>query len=291
MRKDKAFFSGSFVILSILSVIWGLDGSCPVKAQTMTSSYLQMADSADYYIRHKQWANAERVIIQALRYEPANKSNFILWSNLGIVRENLDDSDGAIEAYSIGLSTVPKSTVLLTNRARAYLTKGKSKEALEDLNLALSVDSMLQWPLKMSGILNAAEGKEEKALENFASYEKLYGEDATILETRGDIYASRAYTDMALDAYRKAYRLEPNVDVLSKLCITAYAFGRIDEIEEDLRQGMKDYPREGILYLIRALLNKSKYQTDAYESDLKTALNLGVDKNIYKQLTGKKTSK
>ena len=39
-------------------------------AQTLTATYVELADSADRYIRQERWADAERVIVKALRHEP-----------------------------------------------------------------------------------------------------------------------------------------------------------------------------------------------------------------------------
>lgn len=261
--------------------------SLSVWSQSLTATYIELADSADYYISRKKWLEAESVIIKALKHEPANKSNFLLWSNLGIVRENLDNYDGAIEAYTVGLATAPKSTVLLTNRARAYLVKNEKKHALNDLQKALEMDSTLQWPLKMEGLLYASLGEQDKALVSFRSYTERYGKDADISETAGNIYASRSNVDDALICYRESYKLNPSPETLEKIVLTAYLFGRIDEVEEEIMEGVKKYPRDGMMYLMRAMLNKSRYQTDAYESDLKTAINLGVNREILNQLVKK----
>ena len=257
------------------------------EAQTLTATYIQYVDSADQYISRKKWDDAERVIIKALRHEPANKSNFLLWSNLGIVRENKGDYEGAVEAYTIGLATAPNSTVLLTNRARSNLSLGRTDDAYEDLDKALGLDEKLQWPLKMRGIILASKKEKGKALSDFAKYTELYGDDAAILETKGDIYVSDGKSGEALEAYRKAYGIEPDEALLGKLVMTAYSFGKIDDVEKDLEAGIKKYPRSAVLYLARALLNKSRYQTDAYESDLKTAERFGIDPELIRQLIKK----
>lgn len=255
--------------------------------QNLTATYVELADSADYYINRKMWAQAEKVIVDALRHEPANKSNFVLWSNLGIVRENLEDYSGAVEAYTIGLSSAPKSTVLLTNRARALLATNDLSGALSDLDTALATDSTLQWPMKMRGIILASLGETRSALDALEKYEKKFGEDSAVSETIGDITAAQGNYDKASEAYKTAYRLGKDEQLLCKILLTGYSYGKLEEWTDYIASGIKDYPRNPMLYLLRALLNKSKYQIDAYESDLKTAKNLGIDKNLYNLLIGK----
>lgn len=259
-----------------------------VFSQTLTSTYVQLADSADYYISNKLWSDAEKVIIKALKHEPANKSNYLLWSNLGIVRENEDNYEGAVEAYTIGLSSAPKSTVLLTNRARALLSLNHREEALEDLEKALAVDSTLQWQSKMRGVLLASLDEDAQALEALEKYTEKFGNDPLVLETLGDIYGGEGDFDKMIEYYKKSYETEQDSDLLQKMLLTAYAYGKLEDMSEILREGIKKFPRNGTLYLLRAMLNKASYQTDAYESDLKTALNLGVDRDLYDHLTQKR---
>lgn len=254
------------------------------RAQTLTATYVELADSADYYIGKKMWREAEQVIIKALKHEPANKSNYLLWSNLGSVREQQQNFDGAIESYTIGLSSAPKSTILLTNRARAFLALGRNEDALADLDLVLQTDSLQQWPLKIRGILNASKGKFDDALRDFSLYKKHYGDDAGVEEVSGDIYSSQAEFDKSLKAYRNSLKIEPTEEVYVKIALISYAIGKIDEAAEDISEGIKKFPRKAELYVMRGLLNKSRYQTDAYESDIKMAKHLGIDNVFLKNL-------
>lgn len=268
-------------------IIFSLFCALASGAQNFTATYVELADSADYYIDKKMWPEAEKVIIKALKHEPANKSNYLLWSNLGLVRENMALFPGAVEAYTVGLSSAPKSTVLLTNRARAFLAMDRPEEALEDLNAVISLDSTLQWPLKMRGLVLASLQRNSDALLTLKKYKEHFGHDAGVSEAMADIYAGQGDFENAISAYREAYETEEDQDLLVKMLLTAYSYGRIEEMSDEITTGIKKFPRNATLYLIRAVLNKSRYQTDAYESDLKTALNLGVDKELFNYITKK----
>lgn len=233
------------------------------------------------------WPQAEAVIIKALRHEPANKSNYLLWSNLGLVRQHQENFDGAIESFTIGLSSAPKSTVLLTNRARAFLAKGMNEAALADINSALQSDSTLKWPLKMKGLILANQGNREQALVILKEYDQKFSNDRDVDEVIADILSSYGDFQHASEYYRKANKQEASADTFLKLALSAYSVGKLEDVEEDLREGISKFPQNGDLYLLRALLNKSRYQTNAYESDLHIAKNLGVNEELYKTLIGK----
>lgn len=257
-----------------------------INAQTLTATYVQLADSADFYIRQERWQDAERVIVNALKHEPANRSNYLLWSNLGTVRTQTGNLDGALEAFSIGLSSAPNSTMLLSNRAKTYMLKGDSKSALADLDAALSNDSTLQWPRKMRGLIRESNGDVAGAESDFSIYEERFGEDADILEAQADMAAGKGDGETSISKYKAAYRLNPDGTMLGKALLTAYLYGKIEAMNEELQDGLKRNPRDGLLYLMRAMLKKSRFQNTEMEEDLKTARQLGVDERIYRQLTG-----
>lgn len=256
-------------------------------AQTLTATYIELADSADRYIKAERWEDAERVIIKALRHEPANRSNYLLWSNLGIVRMNRGDYTGAKEAIDIGLASAPHSTTLLTNRAKANMALNHRQEAIEDLDQVLAVDSTLQWPMKMRGMLRAIVGETERAKSELTKYEERYGKDATVSETLGDISNAGGDYDEAIKRYKEAYELEGEVATLDKMLLTAYYYGKLEAESKELERGISRHPSEGLLYLLRAMLNKSRYQSIDMERDLKIANDLGVDPQIYKQIAGR----
>ncbi len=260
-------------------------------AQTLTATYIELADSADYYTRHSRWADAERVIIKALRHEPANPSNHLLWSNLGIVREQLCNLPGALEAFDIGLASAPRSTTLLTNRARIYMSEGKSGEAIADLSRALEVDSTLQWPRKMRGILYLAQAKPKEALADFTDYKNRFGEDADVAEGAASAEAGLGNPDKAMEYYEESLRIEPLQSTLVKMLLTAYSFGILERYEEKLREGIEKYPRCGELYLLRGTLHKARYETEKTEIDRKLATEFGASTDLINTLLPIKTKK
>ncbi len=248
------------------------------EAQTLTATYVALADSADYYIRKERWHDAERVTVQALRHEPANKSNYLLWSNLGIVRTQLDDFEGAMQAYEIGLACAPHSTTLLSNRARTLLTYNRTDDALADLDSALALDSLLQWPLRMRGLVMLGKGKPEAALDDLKRYLDHYPDDATIRIALGDAESMLGHYDRALEHYEKAEGLDKDSpEATEKILLAAYADHRLAEQEPRLKEALREWPRHAMFYLLRGTLHRQRYQTEDAELDKKLAVEYGAD--------------
>ena len=53
------------------------------------TNYMACVDSADYYIKKELWQDAEYFTLKALKTEPGNSANWLLWSNLGEIRMRL----------------------------------------------------------------------------------------------------------------------------------------------------------------------------------------------------------
>lgn len=257
----------------------------PLSAQVLSATQVQLADSADFYIRHERWTDAERVIVKALRHDPANRTNYLLWSNLGTVRTQLNNLDGAIEAFSIGLASAPRSTTLLTGRARTLLLKADTDAALADLDAALAVDSTLQWPRKMRGLILTDRGSLDSALADFDNYTARFGDDADILNARAGIAATRGDAPLAIELYKKAYAREPDTEMLERALTIACQYGRLEEMSDELADALRRAPRSGNLYLMRAMLRRAMHQNSEMEADLRRALDLGADPDLYRLLT------
>lgn len=244
-------------------------------AQTLTHRYVELADSADLYMKQANWEDAERVIISALRHEPANKSNWLLWSNLGVVRTHRENYDGAMEAYSVGLSSAPKSTVLLSNRAWTELTFGHTDEGLKDIDSTLALDSLQAWPLKMRGLLNMA--RPERARRDLLRSDSLKPGDPAVLAALGDLDAARDDVKGAIEHYKQSLKLRADESVAFKFLLIMTENG--DEIQaRDWTVGaLAKWPECANLHLLRSLQHQRSYQTDAALKEKNLAIAYGVE--------------
>lgn len=246
----------------------------------MAQTYIEYVDSADYYIRNERWKDAERATISALRKMPANKLNFLLWSNLGDIRTRLGDYDGALQAFEIGLASNPGSTKLLCNRAYTLLACGKTDEAIADINEALANDSILEWPLKMRGIISLGKGDYNTAEKDFNTLRRHYPQNADAYSGLGKIEAMKGNTEEAISLLRKSLDLEQNEDTWFYLVLVNIESNRIPAAKEDLFTALKRYPRSGNLYLLRGVIHKKNFENDAAMIDKKIARDYGADPHL-----------
>ena len=118
---------------SVLSFLIYIIGVSPVFAQT----YQELSDRAIACTEQDSLAQAENYIRQALKLEPANPHNALLFSNLGTIQRRQRDYDQALESYTYALNIAPRAVPILLNRAALNLEMGRNEQARVDYSLVL----------------------------------------------------------------------------------------------------------------------------------------------------------
>lgn len=247
-----------------------------MKAQT----YIQYVDSADNYIKTENWPEAERTTIAALKLMPANKLNYMLWSNLGDIRTRMEDYDGALQAFDIAMAGALDKKPVLNNRAYTYLKMGRYSEAIADMDESLKLDSIQEWCLNMRGMMLFGEGKYADAENDFKSLMRHFPDNASAYSGLGKIEAVKGNAEQAISYLGKSLELKQDEDTWFYLVLVNIESDRIPEAKEQLLTALKRYPRSGNLFLLRALIHKKNYENDLAEMDRKIAIEYGADPQL-----------
>lgn len=246
--------------------------------------YYQLVDSADCRLSLRQWAPAEEILKSALRLEPANPGNTLLFSNLGVAQMEQGKNKEALLSFSLALTRAPKSTTILTHRARLFLVENREDDALSDLNAILSIDSINEWALQTRGLLKLQSKTESDSVHpsDFSKLARVYPENpwgwfgmGTEAEERGD------YT-LAETNYRKSYELQHNAESSFRLGMLLVSQDRLEEAMTILRSALKENPTDGNLYAVMGWAHKKSYQTEEAEADLKLASQYGASAELLK---------
>lgn len=248
--------------------------------QSSASRYLELADSADYYIKEMQWELAEKTLKKALNLEPANFSNSLLLSNLGIVQLNEGKPEEALQSFSLGLSIAPNSTILLNNRAKVLLETGDSEGAYLDIQKSLEIDSIQEWPLQMKALLNIDKNnflEAEKLLsiikEKFPDNNIYWIGSAMIEEKKGNF-------ENALNFYEEALKKEDDIDIHLASIQLKINLNKYLDASKEINKCMSLYSEEPYLYLWRGVLHKLNYRNEEALADRNLSLIKGADPKI-----------
>lgn len=243
--------------------------------------YVQMADSADWYIAREMWVDAKRCTVDALRRDPSNFNNALLLSNLGIINTHLGDVEEAVSNFTLGLSIAPASTTLRANRARAYLSLGQYGDAYDDLAAILEADPGNDWARKMYGVTCLARGNSEEAL---AQFRKIEEPDADTLRMMAQIAAGNNDTDYARTLYDRLVETSPGEESYFDRALFLISTEEYQLAGDDIREGLKLSPRNGDLLLLRAYIHSVMHENEMAEMDKKLAAEYGADTKLFNTL-------
>ena len=117
--------------------IIGLAWACSLPATTTAqeagdSLYHRLVGQAMDYTLKDSLKQAEQLYREALKLDPTNARNALLFSNLGTVLRRQGRADEALEAYTMAINITPYSTAMLLNRASLYMEKGREDLAYVD---------------------------------------------------------------------------------------------------------------------------------------------------------------
>lgn len=244
--------------------------------------YLELADSARYHIAKEQWSEAARCTREALRLEPANPGNPMLFSNLGLAAGMEGKIGEAMECFDIALSRAPKSIPVLTSKAKIQIQAADTEGAMETLDRILSLDSLAEWPLQTRGLLRMRQADYKEAFDDFKTLSKAHplntwgpGGLAKCMEMQGYISeAAGYYTDaIALTSANDEDRVEFQLGLIENLG----HLGRLSDALSAAKEAIGEHPNDGRLYLLRGWIKKLLLLHREAEADKKLAIDYGVD--------------
>lgn len=209
--------------------------SLELSAQT----YQEFAEKGIDYLQKDSFLRAEYFFKEALRADPKNGHNVFLYSNLGLAQQRLGANEAAIESYSYALNQAPLAVPILLSRASVYMTIGQPGRAYIDYCQVLDADKTNEEALLM----------------------------------RAYIYVDRRDYKAARLDYNRLLALSPQ-HVNGKLGLI-----RLNQLEQHCQEAFEDitsmirlYPKDAMLYVVRANIEHEMKQDDLALIDLEEAL-------------------
>ena len=274
-------------ILSFL--IWGAVG-IPAFSQT----YEELSERAVAATEQDSLVQAEKYIMEALKLDPANPHNALLFSNLGTIQRRQRQYDQALESYTMALNIAPRTVPILLNRAALYLELGKDELARVDYALALDLETDNQEALLMRAYIyrqkrdyKAARSDYERLLKlNPLSYNGRLG--LAMLEQKEGKY------EEALSVLNKmiADKADGATQITAPLYAVLYVaragvekdMQHIDLALIDLEEAIELDPSQSEAYLMRGQIYLSQKKKELARRDLEKAVTLGVPQGDVRDL-------
>lgn len=217
---------------------------CGTFVLASAQSYNELSEKALSLIETGDLEQAEKLFRQALKQEPANPHNALLFSNLGTVQRRIGKYDEAVESYTFALNIAPRAVPILLNRATVYMELGKTDRAYVDYCQVLDGDRLNVEALSMRAYiyvvrrdykaarvdynrlleiepanynarlglvtLNQKEKKFSEAIDIIGKLLVEYPQDAALYVARADVEMDMEHVDLALIDLEEAIRLAPD---------------------------------------------------------------------------------
>ena len=224
----------------------------PSKAQT----YDELIDKAMDAVEQDSLLQAEYYFKEALRLEPANMRNSLLFSNLGTIQRRMGKKEEALESYSLALNKTPFSVTMLLNRASLFLEMNDLEKAYTDYCSVLDIDrenpealmyrayiymkrrqyqdARLDYRLYLEikpgdktarlgmALVNQKDKRFHEALDEFSRLIVDYPDDASLLKARAELEMEMNSWDMALLDLENAAKLTPDDPEIYVMCGDIY---------------------------------------------------------------------
>lgn len=242
-----------------------------------TAVYYQLVDSAQVCIGQQDWAGAEDYIRRAIASEPGNNTNSMLLSNLATLQRFQGRLDDAVKNYSLALDMTPNAVTLLLNRAAVLLQLGRHDEAMVDLEKVMSLDEKEEESRYTLGMMAMDEGNYEKAEALFNEIRKYNSKSTLANEGLGMMYKEMGDYAKGVIYLSEAIKNDPNPTLLGNRADCYLVLKQLNNASADIQNALEKSTDDGYLYLLRAKLNKMRFNRSDMERDIKLAIEHGVD--------------
>jgi len=250
-----------------------------------TAMYYQLVDSAQVRIQAQDWAGAENYIRRAIATEPHNNTNSLLLTNLGTLQRFQGKLDDAIKNYTLALDMTPNAVILLLNRAAVYMQTGNMDAAKKDFEKARELDEKEEESRYSLGMLAMDQGDYDKAEAYFNEIRKVNPKSEYANEGLGMMFKEKGdYAKGVVYLSEAIKQNEYNVTLLGNRADCYLVLKQLNNASNDIQTALKQAPDDGFLYLLRAKLNKMRFNYDDMHRDIELAIKYGVDEETAKQI-------
>lgn len=269
--------------------IWGA-----VAAPTFSQTYEELGERAVAATEQDSLAQAEEYILKALKLEPANPHNALLFSNLGTIQHRQREYEKALESYTFALNIAPRAVPVLLNRAALYLELGKEEPARVDYSLVLDIETNNQEALLMRAYIygqkrdyKAARSDYDRLLKlNPLSYKGRLGL-ATLEQKEGKYEESLALLNKMM-----ADKTDGTTQITTSLYAVLYVaragiekdMKHADLALIDLEEAIRLDASQPEAYLIRGQIYLSQKKKNLAKHEFEKAMSLGVSQSDVREL-------
>lgn len=248
--------------------------------------YFQYIDSAQTYIYSHDWPIAEQWLLKAFKADPDNPSNSMILSNIATLQRYQGKLADAVKNYSLALDMTPHAVTLLLNRAALYVEMDSVQRAIDDYERVCELDMYDTEARYSLGVLALEQGDTKRAEDLFNEIKRINPNSGLYHEGMGLLQKKAGNHSRAAELFSQVIKVHPSAQLLGHRADCYLAMKRLNDAEDDIRTALEMTPDDPYLYVLRAKLNKLRFQRDDMNRDIDTAVSLGLPRDYINQAIG-----
>ena len=245
--------------------------------------YFQCVDSAQTYIYAHDWPLAEQWLLKALKADPDNPNNSLLLSNIATLQRYQGHLADAVKNYSLALDMTPHAVTLLLNRAALYVEMDSVQRAIDDYERVCELDPYDTEARYSLGVLAMERGDTKRAEDLFNEIKRINPNSGLYHEGMGLLHKHNGNHARAAELFTQVIKVQPSAQLLGHRADCYLAMKRLSDAADDIRTALEMAPDDPYLYLLRAKLNKLRFERDDMNHDIDKAVSLGLSRDYINQ--------
>ncbi len=241
--------------------------------------YFQAIDSAQTYIYSHDWPVAEQWLFTAIKAEPDNPNNSLLLSNIATLQRYQGRLAEAVKNYTLALDMTPHAVTLLLNRAALYVEMDSVGHAVDDFERVCELDMYNTEARYSLGVLAMERGDYSRAEDLFNEIKRINPNSGLYHEGMGLMHKHRGNYARAAELFTQVIKVQPSAQLLGNRADCYLILKRLNDAEDDIRTALEMTPDDPYLYVLRAKLNKLRFQRDDMNRDIDRAVALGLPRD------------
>lgn len=260
-----------------------VDNTIPIDTSTV---YFALIDSAQQCIKAEKWQRAEHFLLEAIKSEPSNPSNSLLLSNIATMQRRQGRLNEAIRNYSMAIDLTPNAVTLLHNRAAVYILLDSIALAQADYERIMMIDESDVESRYTHGMLALNLGDPKTAEKDFEDILRINPNSGMAKQGQGYLHKHAGDYEKAAQCFSEVIKVKPSATLLANRADCYLAIKQLNDASIDIANALELDPDDPYIYILRAKLNKLRFNRDDMERDIKLAIAHGLDKDEAKALIG-----
>lgn len=260
-----------------------VDNTIPIDTSTL---YFALVDSAQQCIQAEQWQQAEHYLLEAIKSEPGNPSNSLLLSNIATMQRRQGRLKEALRNYTMAIDITPNAVTLLHNRAAVYILIDSIALAQADYERIMLIDESDVESRYTHGMLALNMGDPKTAENDFDDILRINPNSGLAKQGQGYLHKHAKEYEKAVQCFSEVIKVKPTATLLANRADCYLTTKRLNEASLDIANALELDPDDPYIYVLRAKLNKLRYNREDMERDIKLAIAHGLDKDEVQALIG-----